>query len=117
MKTLVCGGRDYCDKQHVFSVLDGLHQQQRIDLVIHGGASGADFLADQWAVDNEIPRSIFKADWSRHGRSAGPIRNLEMLLATTPDLVIAFPGGKGTANMVAIAKRHGFSAMCVQRTP
>lgn len=50
----------------------------------------------------------FPADWERNGRAAGPIRNRQMLDGK-PDLVIAFPGGKGTADMVAEAKRRGIA--------
>jgi UDP-N-acetylmuramoylalanine-D-glutamate ligase len=50
--------------------------------------------------------SIYPAKWDLHGKSAGPIRNQQML-DTGVDLVIAFPGGKGTAHMVSIAKKAG----------
>jgi len=49
----------------------------------------------------------FPADWSRHGKSAGPIRNRQMLIEGRPDIVVAFPGGKGTANMIKQAVEAG----------
>lgn len=45
------------------------------------------------------------AEWDRLGRKAGPIRNQRMLDEGKPALVIAFPGGTGTAGMVAIARK------------
>jgi len=46
----------------------------------------------------------FPADWGKYSKSAGYIRNKQMLAEGKPDLVVAFPGGKGTANMVKLAK-------------
>ena len=99
MKVLVCGGRDYQDRDHVFLQMDRLHVLYHFTEVIHGGASGADNLADEWAVSRGIHQSVFKADWKEYGNAAGPIRNQEMLMMGHPDMVVAFPGGKGTQNM------------------
>lgn len=74
--------------------------------IIHGKAEGADDLADQWAVVNWVPIEEHPADWDKHGKAAGPIRNQEML-ATGIDYVIAFPGGRGTAHMKKIAEKAG----------
>ena len=49
----------------------------------------------------------YPANWKKHGRAAGPIRNKQMLEEAKPDLVIAFPGGAGTANMVKQAREAG----------
>lgn len=103
MKLLVCGGRDYCDKEHVFTVLDRIHKIKGISGIISGGARGADSLAVEWAVKNEINHLVVPAKWKQHGKSAGPIRNKEML-KYSPDAVLAFPGGRGTQNMINQAK-------------
>jgi hypothetical protein len=76
-------------------------------LLIAGGASGADTLAARWAQDRGVPTQVYMAEWERLGREAGPIRNQRMLTEGKPDLVVAFPGGKGTANMVAQARAAG----------
>ena len=104
MKVLVWGGRDFQDKARVFATLDGLDPA----LVIHGGARGADSLAEKWAATRQVPCHVYPADWRRHGRAAGPIRNREMLEQSKPDLVVAFPGGRGTAHMVRIARDAGY---------
>jgi hypothetical protein len=106
MRVLVCGSRKYSDYSFLSSVLDTLNRDNDITLIIHGAASGADSLADRWAGTNNIPVRAFPADWVRHGRAAGPLRNKKMLDEGQPDVVIAFPGHKGTRNMVAQASTH-----------
>jgi hypothetical protein len=84
-----------------------------ITALIHGGASGADYLAYQWAIDNRVDVKCYEADWKTHSKAAGPIRNKYMLVDSKPDMVIAFPGGKGTANMVKLAKDNGVTTFMV----
>jgi len=107
MRVLVCGGRDYDDGPHVFRELDRLHESEPITLVIEGGASGADLSARSWAFHRYIQHVTVHAQWKLHGRAAGPIRNKQMLDEQSPDVVLAFPGGKGTADMVRQATQRG----------
>ena len=51
-------------------------------------------------MERKIDVLWFDADWQKYGRAAGPIRNKQMLDEGSPDLVIAFAGGRGTENMV-----------------
>lgn len=113
-RVLVCGGRNYSDAAHVALILNARHKSDPISLLIHGGASGADSLAGQWAQDNGVPVHAYLADWRRYGKSAGPIRNLHMLADSRPDLVIAFAGGAGTAHMRRIARAHGVEVVDVK---
>jgi len=106
MKVLVCGGRNYDDKAHVFATLDAIDQRHRISLVIHGCAKGADTLGRRWAESRGREQRARPADWQTHGLRAGPVRNQEML-EEGPDFVVAFPGGNGTADMVRRARRAG----------
>ena len=98
-RVLVCGGRDWAERELTERVLrDHLHDG---DTVVHGGASGADALAGDIAgrvmgMDVEV----HPADWKRYGKAAGPIRNKEMLESGI-DYAIVFPGGRGTADMLA----------------
>jgi hypothetical protein len=101
VKVLVCGGRDYGNSERVAEILDTLLPFT----LICGMARGADTLAFNYARAHDYPILEFPADWKQHGRSAGPLRNKQMLDEGCPDLVIAFPGGAGTANMVLQAKR------------
>lgn len=113
MRALVCGGRDYSDRRSLYGALDKLHSDHLITALIAGGARGADSLAADWAGMRSIPATIYNADWEAHGRKAGPIRNQRMLDDGKPDLVVAFPGGKGTADLVARAERAGVEIMRV----
>lgn len=99
-KVIVTGGRFYQDFDKVFKTLFLLAP----DLVIQGGATGADQFAKDWALDNGIPFETFNADWSRHGKMAGRIRNRAMLFAHRDALVVAFPGNSGTEHCVETAK-------------
>jgi hypothetical protein len=80
----------------------------------HGTAPGADAHAANWALKNRVPIKAWKADWRQHGNAAGPIRNQQMIDEGKPDLVIAFPGGRGTADMVQRAKAAGIEVFEVQ---
>ena len=113
------GGRDLAwSHQRVAAELLARSGGRLVHLVLHGGARGADAAiaraADQlgWSV------IALPAAWERHGRAAGPIRNRELLqlaiaeamahtsaLASTSVLVLAFPGGSGTASLVQQARR------------
>jgi hypothetical protein len=107
MKVLITGGRSYSDRQRLFGELDQIHAARSISLIIHGAASGADTLADDWARAAGVEVVSCAADWKRHGRAAGPIRNAAMLKDHSPNMVVAFPGGRGTANMIALARAAG----------
>lgn len=107
MRLLVCGGRDYFDRGAVFAALDRVHAKRDVKFVIQGAASGADNLAVQWACEREVKVKSFRANWRVHGKRAGPVRNQQMLDEGKPDGVVAFPGGRGTANMVALARQAG----------
>ena len=107
IRVLVCGGRDFEDRLVLYAVLDRLNATRGFAVVIAGGARGADTLAAEWAGERGVPAEVYMAEWGRLGRKAGPIRNRRMLDEGRPDLVVAFPGGKGTAGMIALARAAG----------
>ena len=121
MRILVCGGRDYANWFRVYRTLDALLWKHGTLTVIHGGAKGADALAAGWCarrVRRETPGMIEtieeRADWKAHGKAAGPIRNARMIEEHKPDLVLAFPGGRGTADMCAKARAAGVKVMEIE---
>lgn len=116
MRVLVCGGRDYTDRDHVYRELDRLHKRLMIDVVIEGDASGVDRMAGYWARKNRVDNRKFKADWARLGKAAGHVRNRQMLEIGQPHLVVAFPGGRGTANMVKQARDAGLDVIEIGST-
>ena len=111
MKVLVCGGRDYCEVEHLNYTLDQItnpyHGGKWSFELVCGMADGADTLAYNWAQKHGLTVHKFPADWEKYGKRAGYIRNQQMLDEGKPDLVIAFPGGKGTAMMVNLARKAG----------
>lgn len=116
MKVLVCGGRDIDDVDFVWGQLSIIAKERNITCVIDGAAKGVDSLASKWALQQEIPSMRFPAAWDAAkiaGRpgSAGPIRNQWVLALGKPQLVVAFPGNEGTANMVMQAKKAGIEVI------
>lgn len=106
-RILVCGGRDFVDRKWLFEALDAEAKRAPITFVIHGCASGADAMAGEWATSRGIESEKYVAAWKSRGAAAGPERNARMLAAGRPDTVIAFPGGRGTADMVRRASTAG----------
>ena len=116
MKVLVCGGRDFRDRDYLFDVLDNIDDCNgtagRISVLITGDARGADALAIEWAQESDCDFEVHYANWDEFGKAAGPIRN-QAMLSQQPDLVVAFPGYRGTADMVARAKAAGVEVRCI----
>ncbi len=102
MRVLVTGSRYWTDVTTIEKELTGLPIETTI---VHGGAKGADTIADVIATEMGFKVEVFPANWEQYGRAAGPIRNREMLL-TNPDLVLAFlkPASKGTKDCIKQAK-------------
>lgn len=109
-RVVVCGGRRFSNFRMLKSVLD---QLGRDIVIIHGAAQGADTTAGHWAQSQGVCEIRVPAQWRYYDRMAGPIRNQWMLDYLRPDLVIAFPGGRGTAHMIASAKSAGIEVVSV----
>lgn len=101
MKLAVIGSRTFDDFDLVVEKLD----EYDFDLLISGGAKGADSLGEKYAKEKCIETLIFKPDWKKYGRAAGFVRN--KLIIESCDVVIAFWDGKskGTANSLKIAEK------------
>lgn len=113
MRLLVCGGRDYEGPVKDFltnwwldNTADSEGNGAEIVVITGGCPTGADQLARWWAEMQGMHYVTVPALWKRHGKAAGPLRNEAMLLLQ-PDVVIAFPGGKGTEDMVRRAEKAG----------
>lgn len=112
MRIIVCGGRDFNNIAFIWSRLDRIHAATPIAELLTGGANfkkeiGVDYQANEWAKTKpNIRRYVSEADWDKYGDAAGPIRNAHML-TWKPDKVIAFEGGRGTANMKRLAREAG----------
>jgi hypothetical protein len=110
VKVCVCGGTGYNDYNKVESVLNKLAEEVGKDnlFIITGEAPGADKMGAFWAKYHLKPEQYkgFPANWDKFGKAAGPIRNGEMVKYGF-DKLIAFPGNKGTANMIKQTKEAG----------
>ena len=108
MRVLICGSRYWDDYETIERVLRELHQSAGVELVIHGGARGADTLGGRAAGALNIPVRVYPALWSQYGRSAGIRRNEQMLREGRPDRILAFHAdiaqSRGTKHMIAIAE-------------
>jgi len=113
MRVLVCGGRRYHNRARVYSALNKVDADFGITCVIHGACTGADELAGRWARISSKEERAYPADWKKLGRKAGPIRNDRMLMDGKPDIVLAFPGGIGTEDMVRKAERKGVVVLAI----
>jgi hypothetical protein len=112
MKILMCGDRNYTDENKVRDVFKALLIAYDNFEIVQGGAAGADFLSNKVAKEMNISVKEYKAEWSKYGRAAGPLRN-ELMLNDNQDiqLVVAFhkniANSKGTKNMVDKAINKG----------
>lgn len=101
--------------------LHGLFSLYPETTLIHGAARGADEIAGQIAEDyGDVTTVAFPADWDKHGKAAGPIRNQQMLDAGEPTVVVAFVDkqlalSRGTNDMVARAVKAGIPTYVVEK--
>lgn len=118
MKVLVCGDRNWNNKTRLWEMLDAYSKD--IDLIIEGDACGADRMSREWGNDRGLMVMTFPADWNTYGKSAGPIRNRQMLKEGYPHIVFAFhnniKSSKGTKDMIGIALKQSIPVLLVSDT-
>lgn len=109
MKLAVVGSRNF----HNYMLVEKELNKFDFDLMISGGAIGADSLGERYAFVHNIETLIFKPDWNKHGRSAGFIRN--KLIVDECDTLIAFWDfeSKGTKNSIDTAKKMGKTVIVI----
>ena len=103
MRLAIIGSRSFDDYQLIINELQSY--KDKITLVVSGGARGADTLSEKWANENNIETLIFLADWEKHGKRAGFIRNEDII--KNCDCCIAFWDGKspGTKHSLSLCKK------------
>lgn len=105
-RVVVAGSRTISDQELIFGKLNhylGEKMKTHEITVISGCARGPDTIGETWARKNRLKVHLIAADWDRHGRAAGMIRN--KLMCDSCDAVIAFFDGQshGTRNMIDLA--------------
>ena len=112
---LIIAGSRTCPEE-VEIVSDAIHEMHhnlidlsRIDLVISGKARGGDTAGELWARHEGIPILGMAADWDKHGRKAGYLRNEDMAEVATHCLILRVGGesSKGSTHMINIARNKG----------
>ena len=108
-RVLICGDRNWTNFQVIADTLSKVYAENGVEVVIEGGAKGADTMGAQAAALLGIPVLMFPAQWMQYGKQAGPIRNRKLLTEGKPTLVLAFhnyiENSKGTKDMVNAAKK------------
>lgn len=114
MNIVVCGSRTFDDYELLEEKLDAFTAKVAKPVILSGGCKGADKLGEWWAFKNKLEVRVYHADWQRHGKKAGPLRNSEMVEAA--DALIAFWDGlsKGTANIIGLARAAGIPVRVVK---
>lgn len=117
MKVVICGGRGFKPSDQDDAVLRALLRTFDPEEVLVGGAKGADEWAARVARDEGLRVSEHPADWDLLGKRAGPYRNAEMAAIARGGACIAFPGGRGTSNMIEMAEAARLSIVDLRRRP
>lgn len=107
MRLAIVGSREFENYDLVCSEVAKIQKSKKIDLIVSGGAKGADTLARKFAALNKIPLMEFLPDYERYGRGAPLQRNT--LIVQNADYVIAFvtPSSRGTLDTIKKAKQRG----------
>src|SRR5579863_4444792 len=108
MRVLVCGGRRFHNRILMEKALKPFLELNPVEVVIHGGAEGADKMAGRIAQSLRIPVMIFPANWEHLGKKAGMVRNRDMLVLGKPNVIFAFPtpSSIGTRGMIKMAREE-----------
>jgi hypothetical protein len=105
MLVIIAGSRHFHDQKTLDQAVEASGFE--ITCVISGAAKGVDRLGENWAQTRGIGIRSFPADWKKHGRAAGPIRNKEMAEVGEALIALPCPCSRGTRGMIKLAKEHG----------
>ena len=103
MRVIVTGGPDFRDRELMHATLDSV--KHPITLLIAGDERGAESMALDWAESHGIEFKEFYSDYQGHGPAGFRLRNQRMIEHGAPNMVIAFPGGRNTRDIVRRARR------------
>ena len=114
MKVIIAGSRDVTDYDVLLMAI--AKSGFNITEVVSGTANGADKLGERYAKNNGIPVDRYLADWKKHGKRAGYLRNEEMADCSGADGLIALwkDKSRGTGHMIDLAMDRGLQ-VCVEK--
>lgn len=117
-RIIIPGSRGFTNFPLMERMLDRLLLQYGDDIeIVSGHAEGADKLGEEYAKKHNIKCAVFPAQWEKHGRKAGPLRNTQMLeyAMKQEPVVVAFWDGqsRGTLDMLGKAQRNGVPATVI----
>ncbi len=108
-RILICGSRNWVDRETMENVFKHIDDS----IIIEGQCKGADLMAAELAEGKNLCIERYPANWEKYGRSAGPIRNQQMIKIGKPDIVLVFhealASSRGTKNMMKYAKEVGIT--------
>lgn len=111
MRLLICGGRHYDDADTIRRELDAAHGIEPLTVLIHGGLAGIGTAAEAWAREHNVHVVRYPPNWTLLGNKAEAHRNAFMLTDSRPGMIIAFPGGRDTAELVRMARAAGLPVL------
>ncbi len=117
MRVLVCGGRHVQDADSICREVVRLHTKDPITVLIHGCLAGAGMIAEAWGRRNGIAIVRYPPNWEFYGKKAEGLRNGFMIADSRADLVLAFPGGRHTADLVQRAADGNIAVLEIAPTP
>ncbi len=113
-RVCICGCRDFTNYEFFKEkCLFLLKNKLPNVIIVSGGAQGADTLAEQFAKEYNLKNEIFKADWEKYGRSAGPKRNEEMVKVSNGVIAFWDYKSKGTKTTIDFSKKYNVSCKIV----
>ena len=104
MRVIIAGSRDITEYTDVYEAILESRWKDDITEVISGGARGVDKLGERFAREHNLPVTHFLANWNKHGKAAGYIRNQEMAMNADALIAVWDMKSKGTANMIEVAQ-------------
>lgn len=117
MRILVCGDRNWHNREIIRNELIKFLPDASNTIIIHGAARGADTIAGLIGAGLGMKVLAFPAEWHKYGRAAGPIRNQRLLDEGKPEMVLAFHNNihesKGTKDMVSRARKAGLKVVII----
>ena len=110
MKIGIVGSRGFHNYTAFKQLIQGMVTNK--DMIVSGGCpKGADHLAELYAKEMKIDIKIFTPAWNKYGKSAGMIRNGQIVEES--DYVIAFWDGKSIGTKDTIDKCANTGKYCM----